>query len=482
MRMTSLTGCVVIFLLLLGGCSQNGSELTITTDSEKALRLYNAGIEKFDNFYMDEARALFGQAVELDSNFAMAQYYWALTSGGNEGQERLLKAAKLAESVTEPERLIILSRLAMSQDSTLKARDLFEKLDQLKPNSKRVQYLIGNFYFQQREWDIAEEHLNRAIEIDPDFAAPYNMLGYLYSNTGRNAEAINALKIYSELRPKDPNPHDSMGEIFLVMGDYKNSIEQYKKALKLESDFLFSRFGIGHNYVFMGEFDKAREIYTEAGRKARNGEDSLNAQIWLITSYLHQEKIDSAISLIDRTIAQLNDSSQMYLKGAMLINKATILANQDKLQEALDNIATARNIIDNSRIRPAAKENFSREILAIESLVYTRLGKRDEANKRLMEYKEYAVASKNRLVMLNYRGLEGIIAYWNKDYETALNKLNVADQFNPFFKYYIASTYLKMGKTEEARREFKELVQFNRNSIAYGLVRPKAIKMIKKIA
>ena len=62
------------------------------------------------------------------------------------------------------------------------------------------------------------DEINVVTSLDPNFAPVYNMLGYAYANIKKYPEAISALKKYAELRPEDPNPHDSMGEIFLIIG------------------------------------------------------------------------------------------------------------------------------------------------------------------------------------------------------------------------------------------------------------------------
>ncbi len=464
-------------------CSKQSKDLTLTTKSDEARKLFYEGLEKHDYFYFDEARAYFGQAVELDPDFAMAYYYWAICSQTTDAmQERLAKAADLAVNASEPERLIILSRKAMMDDSIGVAREMLEHLVELKPHSDRAHYLLGNFYYQQREWELAEQELKKAVELNPDFAPPYNMLGYLYANTERYPEAIEALKKYSELRPKEPNPHDSMGEIFLAMGDYDNSIKEYKKALRLESDFIYSLIGIGHNEVFMGNYDKAREVYDDVARRARNVEDTNYAYMWKTVSYLHQEDYDAALKSLKEQLEFAKAHTDIYTQGSIYYQMAAIYASMGQLEKALDYIAEVRRIASRPDIQAGIKENFLRENLSMEAIILTRLGRRDEANKRLAEYKKSAVASKNRVILMHFRGLEGIIAFWNKDYESAIERLSGADPLSPMFKYYLGESYLKQGNTEEARRIFSQLVGFNRNSFSYGLVRPKAMKIIAKIS
>ncbi|RKX17242.1 MAG: hypothetical protein DRP51_11170, partial [Candidatus Zixiibacteriota bacterium] len=84
---------IVILSCMMLGCGQVSRDITFTTKSNRALQYFLDGLDKNDNFYNDEARALFGKAIELDPEFAIAYYYWAYTSVSQDDfQSRLSKA------------------------------------------------------------------------------------------------------------------------------------------------------------------------------------------------------------------------------------------------------------------------------------------------------------------------------------------------------------------------------------------------------
>ncbi len=472
----------LIFLslpLLLPGCAGSSHEITFTTDSDKALQLVLEGIEKQDNFFHDQARALFGKAVALDSQFAIAYFFWALSSPSNEdAQARFKLAAQYMDKASQPEQLLIKSHIAMMHDSTGKAHDLLEELVRIKPKSMRAHYLLGNFYYRQQEWDNAEKELKASIDLEPSFAAAYNLLGYLYVNTQRYPEAIQALKKYSELRPNEPNPHDSMGEIFLAMGDYENSIKQYRRALSIESDFIYSRIGIGHNYVFMGDFAKARETYEEVFRNARNSEDTNNAFYWISVSYIHEQNFDKALEIQHRQLEYARGLNDIYVQANVNWRTGAIFYQLDMFDSCLFYMNAVREIYNRPDMQPGMKDTYMRDTYGAEAIVLTRLGQRDEVNKRLAEIKKSAIETRDRLVLMHFAGLEGVISYWNKDYETAIKKLSEADPLSAYHKYYLGMAYYQSGQREKAADLFRQVVEFNRNGFNYALVRPLAQKML----
>ena len=79
------------------------------------------------------------------------------------------------------------------------------------------------------------------------------MLGYAYRQAGDYANAEQAFKKYIELIPSDPNPYDSYAELLLKMGKFNESVEQYRKALSIDSNFVPSHFGSRSRSVVYGQ-------------------------------------------------------------------------------------------------------------------------------------------------------------------------------------------------------------------------------------
>jgi len=470
---------IVILSCMMLGCGQVSRDITFTTKSNRALQYFLDGLDKNDNFYNDEARALFGKAIELDPEFAIAYYYWAYTSVSQDDfQSRLSKAVELADNVSEPERLLILSQKAISDDSIGRAEELLERLVKICPEGKRAHYTLGFFYYRQQDWNLAIDEMNIVTSLEHDFAPAYNVLGYAYVNIKKYPEAISALKKYSELRPDDPNPHDSMGEIFLIIGDYENSIKHYKMSLKLESDFIPSNAGLGHNYIFMGKYDKAREAYDEIFINARNTADTNTAYYWKSVSFVHEEKYDKAIKVLKEHLEHARTLTDIYTQAEIHGHMATIYLKMGNFEMALQECANEREIAKRPDMQPGLKEVYNRHYLFTESIVFARLGKEEQVRKKLDMYKKSALASKSNVILRNYRGLEGVVAYWNNDYDTAIEHLKDTNPLNQYFKSYLGLCYLKTGDEDEAREIFKEIATFNRNSLLYSIVRPDAMKLM----
>jgi CubicO group peptidase (beta-lactamase class C family) len=68
----------------------------------------------------------------------------------------------------------------------------------------------------------------------PENGDGLNRLAYQYAEAGQATTGISILQRASELFPQDGNLHDSMGELYLALGDNAKAIAAYRRALELD--------------------------------------------------------------------------------------------------------------------------------------------------------------------------------------------------------------------------------------------------------
>ena len=68
----------------------------------------------------------------------------------------------------------------------------------------------------------------------PENGDSLNRLAYQYAEAGQATTGISILLRASELFPQDGNLHDSMGELYLALGDKAKAIAAYRRALELD--------------------------------------------------------------------------------------------------------------------------------------------------------------------------------------------------------------------------------------------------------
>lgn len=240
---------------------------SVTTHSKTAYQEFLKGKEAANKFYNNEAETHFKKAIALDSNFAMAYLYLGKLCRGQTNQKKqakqyLEKAKKLAPRVSERERWIIFLYLASSEKEREAYLDsLLQKYDNtIEPHLARAALAMSKM-----DYKTAEHEYKRILQINPNYAMAYNMLGYLASQQGKTIDAIKYFKKYIFIAPDEANPHDSLGELLLLIGRYDEAIAEFKKAIAIRPELAMERslladavrYHLAEAYFYKGMFQKS---------------------------------------------------------------------------------------------------------------------------------------------------------------------------------------------------------------------------------
>ena len=144
--------------------------------------------------------------------------------------------------------------------------------------------------------------LKHAIELDPNFALAYAMLGRFYADIGESGAAANYSRKAYELRdraselekflisthyhiavtgnmekaeqdcelwiqtyPRAEIPHDFLSGIILpVFGQYEKAVEEAKEGIRLNADSPLANTLLMGNYVALNRLDEAKAAYAQA--------------------------------------------------------------------------------------------------------------------------------------------------------------------------------------------------------------------------
>ncbi len=67
----------------------------------------------------------------------------------------------------------------------------------------------GVDHFNQEHWDVAQEHFNKALTMNPDLPEAHYNLALALDKMGNHAEATDHFKTALDLAPENPNIRDS---------------------------------------------------------------------------------------------------------------------------------------------------------------------------------------------------------------------------------------------------------------------------------
>src|SRR5947199_390792 len=216
----------------------------------------------------------------------------------------------------------------------------------LKASTKNVEayefYLRARKLFQQwtrQSIELAREMFERAIELDPHFAAAWAGLAtahvYLFSWGGRDPDlqkAHDASTRALELDPELADAHVAAGQSFSMEQRYVEAAAEFEKAIELDPMRFDAYYYYARSCFKAGDLNKALELFEKA--QAIRPEDYQSAA--LIAAVLRQlGRIDEAHRADQLAIEAINKHLELNADEARAFNLgAIILARLGEVERA----------------------------------------------------------------------------------------------------------------------------------------------------
>jgi len=213
-------------------------------------------------------------------------------------------------------------------------------------------YTEGRKYHRTGDYRQAISFLEKAVEIDPEFAMAYRAMAAANGNLGNTDEwkksiekalelsdrvsdreryliqadfhrtseeydkAIEAYNKLLELYPDDVSGLNNLGVIYNRLEEREKALKYYKLAYQKKKDYPISS-NVAFTYEALGQYDKAREVWRDY---LKNVSDDARIYGFLANNYVADGKLDLALEEADKAVA-LNPQSYdkvwiQYLQGS----------------------------------------------------------------------------------------------------------------------------------------------------------------------
>jgi tetratricopeptide (TPR) repeat protein len=470
------------FLLILAAAfsvaSTDAAKVPITTKSDEAKKEFLLGRDLSDRLLVQESLQHFDKAVALDPDFASAELALATNSATTKDFfDHQQKAMKLADRVSEGERLLILANEAGANGDVVKQKDYLEKLVAAYPNDERAQFTLANYYFGRQELDEAIAHYQKTTTLAPAYSPAYNVLGYAYRQQERYADAERAFRKYIELIPNDPNPYDSYAELLLKMGRFEDSLTQYHKALSIDPHFVPSHFGISADQMYLGKPEEATAELQKMADQARNDGELRTAFFGMAVVATDSGKPEDALKAMDKEYGVAEKKNDVASMAADLQAKGNILVEMSNYDEATRQFDRSLQLMLASSLSKDIKENAT--LLHHFDMAGIAIAKKDyaAAKSHTEEFRRGAEATRNPAQLQQAHELSGRIAFAEKDADKAVAELEQSNLQDPRNLYRLSLAYAGKGNSAKAQEFMAKAAKFNSlPQLNYAFVRAKAQK------
>ena len=181
----------------------------------------------------EEAGSLLGRALVLDDDHALAMYF--------------------------------LGRLQLQQGDIGEARSTFGRLLALDPQNAAVCAEIARTYLAGREYALAEQWFEAAVESAPLSADFYYVLADFEAGTLFDLDkGLEAIQEAVEIEPTNPAAYDMLGWLRYLLRDWADAETALYRALELEPKRASTYYHLGRLYEGTGKRDAARWAFGRA--------------------------------------------------------------------------------------------------------------------------------------------------------------------------------------------------------------------------
>ena len=227
-----------------------------STSNVEAYRHYQLGVDYGRRLLTAEAIRELEEAVRLDPQFALAymrlanQYY--LQGDLRRAREVAAKVDQLQSRLPRYEQLslqVLKAERSRDLEATIAAR---QQLVSEFPRQTMDRGILAADLSGIGKQDQALELFQQGLALDPKDEVLLNFQCYTLAGARDFNGALAANDAYLAVRPGDPNPFDTRGDVLFIAGRDDEAVAAYRKALELKPDF--------SDY---GEYLKLAIVYTD---------------------------------------------------------------------------------------------------------------------------------------------------------------------------------------------------------------------------
>ena len=425
-----------------------------STANVEAYRHYQLGVDYGRRFLTSDAVRELEEAVRLDPQFALA-YLRLADQYALEGDLR--RSSELAVKVDQLQsRLPRYEQLSLQALKAGRARDIEasiairQQLVSEFPRSTMDRGILSVVLVHVGKPQQARELLQQGLALDPKSEDLLNFQSYELAQSGDIKGALAANDAYAAVRPGDPNPFDTRGDVLYMAGRDDEAVAAYRKVLELKPDFT--------NY---GEYLKLAIVYTDQKKP-----DMANAAF----QQLSQHASSFSRPWLPGYEAQFKQS-RGDLEGALASYREAVTqlgrAKQSRAAEEFLLPFAATSVIlgeGPSAISFVQQQKLDDEQLQALAFLQTMAGNSSAAQQSLQRYAASHPWVAPRAIEIDQALADVSAAVHRGDGQAALSRAaSIPDLQDPYLLFLKARGHLLINDYSPAEEEFRNLLRVERS-------------------
>ncbi|WP_242342149.1 protein kinase domain-containing protein [Anaeromyxobacter terrae] len=272
-----------------------------TTASFEAYAHFFRGEQAMDGTRYEEALREYRVALDVDPEFALANYriaYLGEFTGLDSATRRaaIEAAVRGAGRVPEKERLLIEAWKAHVDGDQARAHDLYARAVEAYPQDKEVLYMAADLHFHDGELTPALALFERALALDPTWEPALMHVTDALGKLGRVDEMLARSRRWVEKVPGGAS-YRSLALAEMLAGSVEDAERNARRALELDGN-VFSRVALAEALQLEERYGEAEALVRPIAEGA-NPSDRTKATVALATTLAYQGRRRAALELLD---------------------------------------------------------------------------------------------------------------------------------------------------------------------------------------
>ena len=451
--------------------------LMFTTSSNEALSFFTDGLKYYDLGDNTKARDLLQKAIKQDPSFAVAYIHLAtLATNPQEFVSYMDKAKEHISGANEWEKLLYDYTETYMTDNMDKRLSIGQKMVSTFPGSARACMYLGQAYDNRNEFANARKCFQKAVSLEPNWPGGYVALAnsQLFEDPKDFSAAEKTANKLVSLAPSNAS-YIMLGDAYRAQNNLEKAEEMYSKAIANDAQLPEAYYKRGHAFTFLGQYDKARDDYEEAGTLDVS---PLGARENIALTYLYQNDPSQAMQSLENDIKNITpmlDATQRNSFQYDMLTTSAMIAmhhhNAEKLQQIVKDMQPLSEDMALRVGTEEAKLTQKANMLYWEGVLKLMNNDYAGAKANAEEMKTTLEPVKNPLKLDNYNLLLGCTAMMQKDARTAVSYLAKTNKLDVYEQYCLAKAYEANGQKDKAAPIYKYISDYNFNGVGYALIR-----------
>ena len=193
-------------------------------------------------------------------------------------------------------------------------------------------------YWLDWDWPGSEAAYRKALDLDPNNAHAYCMLGVLLGTAGRHTEARAAMRRARELDPLQPVNHALSAHVALLARDYSAGLECARHATVVGPAFWIGYFQLAWAHERLGNMELALEALKDAETFASGNSKMISLRGYILAMSGRRNEAAEVLSTLE-TIAH-----DRYVPPYAFALICAGLEHRERALEWLEHAYTVRDV------------------------------------------------------------------------------------------------------------------------------------------